>query len=325
MIHARDFQRRRRHAASCGCIVLVAGLSCLPGVLSRALLTAPPQAVASNPPTTEKSLPEAPTPSAGTVDTSTAWDTPSRVPDQEPEVPISAKVLRYAQRLVEQYDTNHDGQLDKEEWQKMRGNPATVVRDHDDRITVQDLARYITIYGRYRRIQLMAPALVTNPSQPWGDGGPSPGAENSRRDNPAGPDASSDSHPWGTGQSPSAAATGVPGTSSASPAVETPPAVSPVPAAKAASSSAQAAGQRFFVPPARYPQGVPPWFIARDLDGDGQLTLSEFAPHATQADIEEFSRYDTNHDGVITVEEVLQFGKPAAEARGKAEEGKSKQ
>ena len=97
-------------------------------------------------------------------------DIPSRVPYTERGVPVSAKVLRYAQRLVEQYDTNHNGQLEKDEWQKMRGNPAIVDRDHDGLITVEDLARYITIYGRYRHIQLIAPALTTNPPQPSVEG-----------------------------------------------------------------------------------------------------------------------------------------------------------
>ena len=82
----------------------------------------------------------------------------------------SAKILRYAQRLVEQYDTNHDGYLEKEEWQQMRGNPAIVDRDHDGLITVEDLARYITIYGRYRHIQLLAPALVTSRLGPTSEG-----------------------------------------------------------------------------------------------------------------------------------------------------------
>ena len=90
--------------------------------------------------------------------------------------------------------------------------------------------------------------------------------------------------------------------------------LTPAPPATPAVSRPAVAGQRFFVASVRLPQGVPPWFIARDLDGDGQLTLSESAPHRTQADIDEFNRYDTNHDGVITADEVLQLGKPAAKA-----------
>jgi hypothetical protein len=90
--------------------------------------------------------------------------------------------------------------------------------------------------------------------------------------------------------------------------------LTPAPSAAAAVSRPAASGQRFFVAPARLPQGVPAWFAARDLDGDGQLTLSEFAPHPVQADIDEFNRYDLNHDGVITIDEVLRVGTPAAKA-----------
>jgi Ca2+-binding EF-hand superfamily protein len=249
------------------------------------------------------------------------------VPYTERGVPVSAKVLRYAQRLVEQYDTNHNGQLEKEEWQKMRGNPAVVDRDHDGLITVDDLARYITIYGRYRHVQLIAPALMTNPPQPAAEGPQPPATESPRSESPAGP-AGRNAPGVLSAETPPAAAPLPPATAgpaAAAPAEAASPTtttgsqpLTPAPSALPAVTPRTAAGQRFFVPPARRLAGAPPWFIARDLDGDGQLTLSEFAPQATQADIEEFNRYDTNHDGVITVDEVLKSGKPAAEGRGTA-------
>jgi len=319
-IHANEFRRRRFRAACCWAITLLAGLTGLAGVLARPLLAAPLPAAAGTARVAEKSPPEASTPSAGTVDAAAALDIPSRVPYTERGVPVSAKVLRYAQRLVEQYDTNHNGQLEKEEWQKMRGNPAIVDRDHDGLITVEDLARYITIYGRYRHIQLIAPALTTPPQQPSAEGVPSPVAENSRGDNPpagrnpiAPPAAETPpaaAAPPLPEAAPSAAAMSAAGSATTTGSQPLTPAPAPAPVV----SRRAVAGQRFFVPPVRLPQGVPPWFVARDLDGDGQLTLSEFAPHPTQADIEEFNRYDTNHDGVITIDEVLQSGKPAAKA-----------
>jgi Ca2+-binding EF-hand superfamily protein len=54
--------------------------------------------------------------------------------------------------------------------------------------------------------------------------------------------------------------------------------------------------------------------VARDLDGDGQLTLSEFAPNATKEDIREFNRLDADHDGVITAKEVLEHESRRSEA-----------
>ena len=62
---------------------------------------------------------------------------------------------------------------------------------------------------------------------------------------------------------------------------------------------------RFHVPASRLPPGLPAWFLERDLDGDGQLTFSEFAPRPTPELIEEFRRYDLNGDGVITAAECL--------------------
>jgi len=61
----------------------------------------------------------------------------------------------------------------------------------------------------------------------------------------------------------------------------------------------------FHVPKSRLPAGLPDWFLQRDLNGDGQVSLAEYAPNATPADVEQFSRYDRNGDGLITVRELL--------------------
>ena len=63
--------------------------------------------------------------------------------------------------------------------------------------------------------------------------------------------------------------------------------------------------RKFNVPARRLPTGLPNWFTLRDEDGDGQLTLSEFAPKPKASDLEEFRRYDLNDDGVITAEECV--------------------
>ena len=61
--------------------------------------------------------------------------------------------------------------------------------------------------------------------------------------------------------------------------------------------------QKFFVPSNRLP-----WFLARDQDGDGQLTVGEFSPTGTAADLAEFNTYDANGDGVITAKECVHKG-----------------
>ena len=82
---------------------------------------------------------------------------------------------------------------------------------------------------------------------------------------------------------------------------------------------------------------MPEWFTRRDTNGDGQLSLSEFAPNPTQADLEEFARYDRNGDGFITAQECLDALRPAKppakkksdktanKSAEKAAEGKSKE
>lgn len=50
--------------------------------------------------------------------------------------------------------------------------------------------------------------------------------------------------------------------------------------------------------------GVPVWFLARDVNGDGQLSLREFAPNLTASGVAQFGRFDLNADGLITAEEV---------------------
>jgi hypothetical protein len=60
---------------------------------------------------------------------------------------------------------------------------------------------------------------------------------------------------------------------------------------------------------ASLPAGVPRWFVDRDTDGDGQLTLSEFSPKLLKSEIDDFNRYDLNGDGLLTVPELLRAAK----------------
>ena len=51
-------------------------------------------------------------------------------------------------------------------------------------------------------------------------------------------------------------------------------------------------------------QGAPVWFLARDKNGDGQLTILEFAPNLSQKSLALFGRYDANKDDIITADEA---------------------
>ncbi|PQO25803.1 calcium sensor EFh [Blastopirellula marina] len=52
-------------------------------------------------------------------------------------------------------------------------------------------------------------------------------------------------------------------------------------------------------------EAIPTWFFERDGDGDKQVVMSEFTQEWDDAKLEEFASYDHNHDGIITIDEVL--------------------
>ncbi len=59
-------------------------------------------------------------------------------------------------------------------------------------------------------------------------------------------------------------------------------------------------------------ENVPDWFIAKDKNGDGQVSMSEFATTWTDDEVRRFQAWDTNNDGVITPSEAKGSGKPTA-------------
>jgi hypothetical protein len=187
-------------------------------------------------------------------------------------IAIPIKVLRYAQRLLDQYDRDGDNALNREEAGRMQGEPSQADEDSDGQITVQEMAEHIARYGHGRKIRLMPTAaeyLIQFPSTL------NPDADELAAGEPAAASGSSD-QPDSAG-SPDR----VPDRSSA-------------PGFK-----------RFTVPRSRIPEGLPAWFLDRDQDGDCQLTFQEFSPQATAQDRQEFSGYDVNRDGLVTAWEFL--------------------
>jgi uncharacterized protein (DUF2141 family) len=199
---------------------------------------------------------------------------------------IPAKVRRYAEHLLHRYDTNGDGQLRSDEWGKMHGHPETADTNGDRVITLDELTRHIAAFGQNRRVRLASPAI-------GGDAATVSGVETPGQAETAS-DGLSASGPEG------AEKTAASGTES-EPRPGTPP----------------KRDTTFFVPKSRLPVGLPEWFFRRDANGDGQLSLSEFAPNPTQVELEEFTRYDRNGDGFITAREYLSAVKPAKAASGK--------
>jgi hypothetical protein len=202
----------------------------------------------------------------------------------EGDAPILAKVLRYARRLVERYDRNGDGKLQPEEWRQMQGTPKLIDRDGDGEITLEELAQYVANHGVRRKIRLLSKnlaELTIGPPLLHPSTAASPGPSNGGATVPPGVDAAP----------PGESATSTPQT----PNGQTP-----------------AVDRKFYVSPKHQPPNLPEWFTARDANGDGQLTMAEYAPKATQTDVDEFARYDADGDGVITPKECERASKATA-------------
>ena len=64
------------------------------------------------------------------------------------------------------------------------------------------------------------------------------------------------------------------------------------------------ATRREYAAPPEALKNVPVWFLARDVDGDGQLTLREFAPTLSTPAVAYFGKLDKNGDGLVVPDEV---------------------
>lgn len=157
----------------------------------------------------------------------------------------------------------------------MPGRPSQLDTDADRAVSLDELVARILSYGGSRRIRLAIPII-------------------GRYDFPL---------------KPSDSATGDGTASPLQPAPrgsEGQPGLANRESSSLSGASAESKPQtKFVVPAGRLPKGLPDWFLGRDADGDGQLSQAEFAPKPTQADLEEFARYDLNRDGVITPSEYL--------------------
>lgn len=199
---------------------------------------------------------------------------------------IPAKFFRHADRLMAKYGADGSGKLDRGKWDVMPKSLWAADRDGDGVITVDELAEHLFEYARPRSLEPLAQTWqaaleflpLLRPSTPAD-------APASRGGQANGEQVTGDS-----GQ------------------------IVPEPASP---GRRQQGTRKFVVPPSRLPAGLPDWFTARDLDGDGQLTFGEFAPDGGRAALEQFERLDLNHDGVLTPEEVLQANKTT----GKTKEG----
>jgi hypothetical protein len=223
------------------------------------------------------------------------WNSDSR----ETAATIPAKIRRYAQRVVKQLDHNGSGALEVGEWASLAGDPRQIDANHDGIITVDELAAYLARYARLHPLHEedtawrhlpQPPAVIFQPVTP-ADTPPA---------SVAGEQAGTAAPSEGDSDAASAANKKTPG--------------------KGQETEAARRARKYYVAPSALPPGLPDWFIERDTNGDGQLTLDEFAPGGSSAERRQFALYDKNGDGVITPDEVVTVAKPSPEkAKASAE------
>ena len=61
-----------------------------------------------------------------------------------PPPPLDERIRRYAESLMRQYDENHNGKLEKDEWSKMRGSDwAKADQNGDGELTLEEIGRHL--------------------------------------------------------------------------------------------------------------------------------------------------------------------------------------
>jgi len=197
-----------------------------------------------------------------------------------------AKVVRYATAMMQRYDQNGDGILQREEWETMPGTPQAIDVDGDGQIILSELIWYFVQYGRDKTIHR---SVVTDLSEP-------------RKFDPS---------------NLQLLIPVLPRTAQVAPGTETPTQEDDTEAFLQANEqlidddayqklleSRQVPSSRpYHVLPEKL-RGVPAWFIMLDKDGDGQVSLKEFAPTSSPARIKLFKQYDKNGNGFIEPNEV---------------------
>lgn len=233
------------------------------------------------------------------VATGTEMPDPTRVWNSEPRgnaSATSAKMRRYAERVVKKLDRNGNGTLEAAEWASLPGDPRLIDANHDGVITVDELSAYLARYARLHPLHDEATAWQHLPQPPPMIFQPVTPADR--------PPASA-----------AAEQGGMPATSAEESAADGGAAAKGKAADKGQVLEDLRRGRKYYVAPAALPPGLPDWFIERDKNGDGQLTLDEFAPDGSAAARRQFHEYDKNGDGVITPDEVV------APARASSEKG----
>jgi len=205
---------------------------------------------------------------------------------------VSAKIARYAERILEKYDKNGNGVLEPEEWQGphgMKGAPQSIDLDGNFILTLEEITAHIVRFGEGRTIHYPYPQRqLANVSE-------TPELSDSDVFRPL----SSPSQIQTTAQT----ANPLFGRDLSLEDIETEETAEEndeKTTADLPGNLPSPSEKKYYTPT----EGLPAWFVQRDLNGDGQLSLIEFAPTLSQKGIADFGKLDKNGDGFITPDEI---------------------
>jgi len=204
------------------------------------------------------------------------------------QAPPPAKVARYAVAMIQRYDTNDDGILQLEEWANLPGTPQAIDLDGDQRITLEELIWYFTRHGQGRTIHR---TIAVDLSEPYRFD-----PANLRLFRPV----------WQRADAPSVSRTEaqevVDDTIEEMIRANEQPIDDEVYQRLLEERQVPAARPYHVLPEDL--RGVPAWFIILDRNGDGQISLAEFAPTLAPAMVERFKQLDKNGNGLIEPDEI---------------------
>ena len=202
--------------------------------------------------------------------------------------PPPAKVSRYAITMIQRYDTNGDGILQREEWAHLPGTPQAIDLDGDQQITLDELIWHFTRFGQGRTIHR---TVAVDLSEPYRFDPTNLRLFSPRLQRADTPSVSLSETPEATND-----------------AMETMMSANEQPIddevyQRLLEERQIPATRPYHVLPENL-RGVPAWFIILDKNGDGQISLAEFAPMLAPAAVRRFNELDRNGNGLIEPNEV---------------------